>query len=546
MYRGAGARSRVLRLALLFIAFALDVVVGPPTLAQTADDRTVVVVANLLDRSVSCPVDVINNTMFADPAGYSVAGLYREASLGNVSLAGPVVGPFTIDVRSTDTCDLDRMTLAAEAQATAAGVDLTTYPRRVYVMPPNSCSGSGLGSLGGSPARAWVFACDVKGIYAHEVGHALGLNHAATPAGELGDMTDPMALANNSFPGLNAPHRHQLGGLGSSALQMVSQDGIYSVAPLALDPAMAGAPQVLMIAKPDTDDYYYLSYRGPIGFDTKIDSAFFDRLSVHRYPGDGSSSLTYRLAGLSDGQSLVDSANGITVTQVSHSPSLSTVSIRFDAVCTAGIPSLNVSPQAQSGGAGTPLSYAVAVTNTDSAICPASTLTLSTVVPGGWTGHLSPSSLTLSPGGTGQATLVVTSPPEVSAATYPAILNAIDAAQSVHTASIDIAYTVEQAPDTSAPTAPSGLTARLVPKTRQVQLSWNGASDNIGVTGYRVWKNGALGGYASSTTWLDAAVTAGNTYAYSVQADDAAGNVSASSGSATITVSSSGGGGKRR
>jgi len=59
-------------------------------------------------------------------------------------------------------------------------------------------------------------------------------------------------------------------------------DGFYNVAPLALDPTLASAPQDLLIAKPDTSDYYHLSYRTPIGFDTQIDLSAFSSSALDR------------------------------------------------------------------------------------------------------------------------------------------------------------------------------------------------------------------------------------------------------------------------
>ena len=43
--------------------------------------------------------------------------------------------------------------------------------------------------------------------------------------------------------------------------------------------------------------------------------------------------------------------------------------------------------------------------------------------------------------------------------------------------------------DTTAPTAPTGLTATS-PSPTQVNLSWTAATDNVGVTGYQIFRNG--------------------------------------------------------
>jgi len=86
--------------------------------------------------------------------------------------------------------------------------------------------------------------------------------------------------------------------------------------------------------------------------------------------------------------------------------------------------------------------------------------------------------------------------------------------------------------DTTPPTVPTGLTA--VASASQVSLSWN-ASSGIGVTGYRVYRNGTQIAAPASNSYIDGNLVPG-TYSYTVAAVDAAGNVSAQSGSVSATV----------
>lgn len=91
----------------------------------------------------------------------------------------------------------------------------------------------------------------------------------------------------------------------------------------------------------------------------------------------------------------------------------------------------------------------------------------------------------------------------------------------------------EQA-DTSAPEAPMGLTVNRVGPNR-VDLAWNAATDNVGVTGYEIYRNGMLLATTDTTTsYSDLAVEEGLAYAYAVRARDAAGNRSAESELAII------------
>ena len=92
-------------------------------------------------------------------------------------------------------------------------------------------------------------------------------------------------------------------------------------------------------------------------------------------------------------------------------------------------------------------------------------------------------------------------------------------------------------PDTSPPTAPTGLTVTSTTGT-QVNLAWSSSSDNRGVSGYQVYRDGSLLGAASQTTYADSGLAPGSTHTYYVVAADYAGNVSGSSNtvSATTTV----------
>ena len=91
------------------------------------------------------------------------------------------------------------------------------------------------------------------------------------------------------------------------------------------------------------------------------------------------------------------------------------------------------------------------------------------------------------------------------------------------------------APDTTPPSVPAGLSATAVSST-QINLSWTASTDNVGVTGYDVFRNGTQVGTTTTTSYQDTGLTAGTTYSYTVAAYDAAGNVSAQSTAASATT----------
>ena len=80
-------------------------------------------------------------------------------------------------------------------------------------------------------------------------------------------------------------------------------------------------------------------------------------------------------------------------------------------------------------------------------------------------------------------------------------------------------------PDTVPPSAPS-VTA--TPATDSVTLGWAASTDDVGVAGYRVYRDGSLKDTVTQPGWVDHEVTAGTAYKYVVTAFDAAGNTAPS------------------
>jgi hypothetical protein len=630
------------------------------TTTTSGDQRTLVVVANFRDKNLDCLTsDVVadlNGIMWngtgtwPDPSyNYSVDALYREASSGQVSFSGTVVGPYTIDYSAVDPCcDLNGWADAANAAAAADGVDLSAYPRKLYAMPGNAFAGfSGIADLGKTPSAAFVFeSCQMPDVFAHELGHNLGFYHASTLTDEYGDHSDFMGGAMGYLRQVDAPHKAQAGWLPLSQVVTVTEDGVYNVAPLESDATTVAEPQALRIFKPDTGEYYYLSYRQAIGFDrVLVCCPYLDRLSVHRWSG----AKTMLVATLADGETFADPTTGFTVTQVSHSSTSSTASVRLGSGCGSAAPSLSLTPQNQSGKAGTSVNYDIALINNDAAGCAPASFSLSGVIPAGWvgsfsqanlqlaagsTGHatltttsalnaspgtyneaievsdvnvpahvasvsgsytvvpacmsapavsispasqtgsagatltysvtvtnrdgagcsvttfmltpaipsswggsISSSSLNLVPGASGIATYSVTSATGATASTYGVAINVGDGVNAVHNAVANASYIVQPG-DTTPPTAPSNLTAKL--QRGQVRLSWTASSDNVSVAGYLVSRDGVAVGTTNGIGWTDQSAVAGSTYNYSVVAYDASGNLSRASNSVTVKITAGG------
>ncbi|WP_108807695.1 M20/M25/M40 family metallo-hydrolase [Aquimarina spinulae] len=89
--------------------------------------------------------------------------------------------------------------------------------------------------------------------------------------------------------------------------------------------------------------------------------------------------------------------------------------------------------------------------------------------------------------------------------------------------------------DTQAPSTPAGLSSSNVAQTT-LTLSWTSSTDNVGVTGYDVYKGNTVETSVSGTTASITGLTASTAYTFSVKAKDAAGNVSAASNVINVTT----------
>ncbi|MHA6480837.1 NPCBM/NEW2 domain-containing protein [Paenibacillus sp. strain BS8-2] len=121
--------------------------------------------------------------------------------------------------------------------------------------------------------------------------------------------------------------------------------------------------------------------------------------------------------------------------------------------------------------------------------------------------------------------------------TYQVTLKAKDAAGNVSPASTPLSVTTE-APDATPPSAPENLTATAASAT-SAALAWSPSTDNKAVTGYEVFRGGNLIGTtsgAAATTFTTGGLLPGTTGTFTVKAVDAAGNRSAASVSASVTM----------
>jgi hypothetical protein len=528
----------------------------------TDERRAVVLMVDLNDASASTryTLDQVAANMWT--GSRSVDGLFQETSFGQLrfppdsdgDFEPDVFGPFSINYSGTS-CNYYDWAVAAESAAQAAGVDLSLYRHRVLVLPRHNdlpgCSWSGIANVGcGSFCRAWIAEGESPMVFAHELGHNLNLAHAGTdPENDgqknstYGDYSDPMGLSRR-WHRFNGAHVDQLGWYETYAgsVTTVLVDGIYDIAAIGLDPELTGIPHILKIEKPDSGEFYYLSYRQPSGYDDSLSATYTQGINVHRYSGNGYG-YTYFITALNDLENFDDVPNGITISQLAHNTDYATVAISFDGggnggACTSADPAVSIAPanlQVQSGAL---VNYTVELTNHDSNDCAGTNFDL--LYSGEPSGSLSTFSLTLAPGEAVSADLEIDTLGLVDGEYLVQVQASDGDGLEPHHQNPVVGFATIVV-DTTPPEAATGLSG-AVDKKGKVSLSWQPATDALsGVESYSVYRDGSLIGQTSGTSHQDSNTTAGATYGYTVVTIDGVGYQSAPSNALQLTVSNSSG-----
>jgi hypothetical protein len=125
-----------------------------------------------------------------------------------------------------------------------------------------------------------------------------------------------------------------------------------------------------------------------------------------------------------------------------------------------------------------------------------------------------------------------------AATTYSYQVIAQDAAGNNSAASTALVVTTPTPTDTTPPSAPSNLVGTAA-STSQINLTWTASTDNVGVTGYQIFRNNTMITTVpgSNNSFGDTGLTVNTSYSYFVKAVDAANNVSAASNTVNVSTS---------
>jgi chitodextrinase len=554
--RALGERFVGKRVAVSFGAHGrVSVAISPSrrlsaTKMATGSKRIAVILFNF-SNDMSQPYTAAYATGVAFTNTDSVSAYYADSSWGQLSLSGDVYGWYTIPDTNT-TCSVDTWANSANKAAAAAGVSLSGYTNVVYAFPlVSSCAWNGWADLPGT--RSWLngpSGMTVQGM-AHELGHNFGLNHASSlvctqngtkvslsadpsncTTGEYGDPFSVMGSAKH-YSQTNFA-RGSLGFLSTANTQTVTASGDYVVAPIEFyNPTAA---QVLRIAR-TSSTYFTLEFRQPASiFDTfaATDSAVTG-LIIRVAPSYGTarsqlvdttpgSTMSFFDAPLALGRTLTDPLTGISITTLDVSP--------FGATARIAFPGATAPPPTPTDlTAPTPPGRLTATATDPSNVSLSWSASTDNVGVAGY--HVYRGSALVAT----VATPGYTDTGLTAATAYTYQVVAYDAAGNTSSAA-SASVTTPAAPpsstsDTSPPSAPTNLTATLG-KGKKVVLSWGASADNVGVVGYRVYRNGVLAGNTSTASYSDTLPGKTTSATYYVVAYDAAGNASPASNSITV------------
>lgn len=457
-----------------------------------------------------------------DNAG-SVNAYYQDVSYGQLSLTGDVFGWYTIDA-TNEGCAYSTWASQARTKATAAGVALSNYQYVVYAFPQtSSCGWAGLAYLPGT--GSWINGAMSLRVVGHELGHNFGVHHASTLSCTAGGVRstfgsscsqseygDPFTIMGSASTRHHVNwHRSQLGWAGD--VQTITATGSYTLAAA----PMSGTPRLLRVARGD-GTYLNLELRKPWGtFDSfSTSDPAVNGVTIRIAPNTTSivqsklvdanpSTTSFSDAALGVGQSVTDPLTGVSITTVSVGSSSAVVSVQFV-------------PDSQAPSAPGALSATVGTTS----------------VLLGWaaaTDNVGVAGYRVYRNGTQVGTTASTSytdPGLQPSTSYAYEVRAYDTSGNLGPASSRMVTTL--ALDTEPPTAPANLKA-TVQKGRKVALTWSASTDNVGVAGYDVYRNGTKVASAGGTSYTDR--PGRGTFTYTVRARDAAGNVSGDSNTVT-------------
>ena len=458
----------------------------------------------------------------------SLDGYWKEASYDQTWATGEVYplggGWYELDREYSCASGNDESALlrAKAIEVADPDIDYSQYERVVIVFPKpaSGCCYAGLASLGcgmsvpdtsdrvsyahqvadymGNSTLALQLTC-------HEIGHNLGLSHAASRrfyaadssretlgafgrSGSISTYGDKFSCLGSWVVGHYAvSHKADMGWLSGSAVANVTSTGQYDVTPT--EASGSGTKALKIRRGSGNNDHVWVEYRQPTGsYDSSLPSQVFSGAMLHyedSFTGlkshllDGTpGTSSFNDPAVPSGSTTVDAYTNLSIAVGTASSSALTVTVDFGPEpCTEADPSVSATPSNPSVDAGSSVDYSVVVTNNDSSGCGPASLSLSSIEPAGWIGVFSSSVVTLDPGQTTTVTLTESVDASSEPGTYPVDVTATQDASSMSRTD-NVSATVTVVPDPCSEAAP---TVTASPSSQSVDPG-SSVSYNVTVT----------------------------------------------------------------
>ena len=230
-------------------------------------------------------------------------------------------------------CEYSTWRSQSVQQAQALWINTSIYDNIILILPSYSkigCSWAWLWNVWSVDSNytmySWI-AYPSNSVVQHELGHNFGMWHASTDSdnnwtvnSEYGDQSGvmwwPAGMPLKIW--VNAPHMDQLNwgdhieGFYEFANQSVNN---YTLQPLQLDPEVTNWTRVVKFPKNNNNEFYYVSYRQPVWYNSSMYSKYQPGLMIHTYRGSGYSN-TKLVKTLSNWEEFYDATNNIRITSM--------------------------------------------------------------------------------------------------------------------------------------------------------------------------------------------------------------------------------------